>query len=73
MGLFVHDSMHTTRNVTFELEHVWPALTPLAASHSLTTVEARTVPSAAWFEARPEVGAIVCAAEGRTGAAQALQ
>ena len=24
--LFVHDSMHTTRNVRFELERVWPAL-----------------------------------------------
>jgi Methyltransferase domain len=26
--LFVHDSMHTTRNVRFELERVWPALAP---------------------------------------------
>jgi hypothetical protein len=24
--LFIHDSMHTTRNVTFELEQIWPAL-----------------------------------------------
>lgn len=26
VDLFIHDSMHTTRNVEFELEHVWPAL-----------------------------------------------
>jgi hypothetical protein len=28
IDLFVHDSMHTTRNVVFELEQVWPALAP---------------------------------------------
>jgi hypothetical protein len=28
IGLFVHDSMHTTRNLRFELERVWPALAP---------------------------------------------
>ena len=28
VDLFVHDSMHTTRNVRFELDLVWPALTP---------------------------------------------
>jgi hypothetical protein len=28
IDLFVHDSMHTARNVRFELEPVWPALTP---------------------------------------------
>jgi hypothetical protein len=28
VDLFVHDSMHTTRNVRFELERVWPALDP---------------------------------------------
>ena len=28
IDLFVHDSMHTTRNVSFELECVWPALRP---------------------------------------------
>jgi len=26
IDLFVHDSMHTTRNVRFELSHAWPAL-----------------------------------------------
>jgi predicted O-methyltransferase YrrM len=28
LDLFVHDSMHTTRNVRFELAQVWPALVP---------------------------------------------
>jgi glycosyltransferase involved in cell wall biosynthesis len=28
IDLFVHDSMHTERNVRFELERVWPALRP---------------------------------------------
>jgi hypothetical protein len=31
IDLFVHDSMHTTRNVEFELERVWPALSDRAA------------------------------------------
>jgi hypothetical protein len=26
IDLFVHDSMHTGRNVSFELDHVWPVL-----------------------------------------------
>jgi predicted O-methyltransferase YrrM len=26
VDLFLHDSMHTTRNVRFELDHVWPVL-----------------------------------------------
>lgn len=28
VDMFVHDSMHTTRNVMFELECVWPAVAP---------------------------------------------
>jgi len=28
IDLFVHDSMHTVRNISFELERVWPRLTP---------------------------------------------
>lgn len=41
VDLFVHDSLHTGRNVRFELEEVWPALRPGGAvvvddiSHSL--------------------------------------
>lgn len=28
IDLFIHDSLHTERNVCFELEHIWPALRP---------------------------------------------
>jgi hypothetical protein len=28
VDLFIHDSMHSTRNVHFELQTVWPALRP---------------------------------------------
>ena len=28
LDLFLHDSRHTARNVLFELEQVWPALSP---------------------------------------------
>ena len=26
LDLFIHDSLHTTRNLRFELEHAWPVL-----------------------------------------------
>lgn len=32
IDLFVHDSLHTTRNTFFELDTVWPALPPGAAA-----------------------------------------
>jgi predicted O-methyltransferase YrrM len=28
IGLFVHDSLHTSRNLRFELDQAWPALDP---------------------------------------------
>ena len=28
IDLFIHDSLHTERNVCFELERIWPALRP---------------------------------------------
>jgi predicted O-methyltransferase YrrM len=59
--LFVHDSMHTTRNVTFELEHVWPALS--AGAVALVDDVDRNDAFARFIRARPEVGAIVCAAD----------
>ncbi len=61
VGLFVHDSMHTTRNVTFELEHVWPALA--AGGVALVDDVERNRAFGRFVEARPGVGAIVCAAE----------
>jgi hypothetical protein len=32
IDLFLHDSMHTARNLGFELGHVWPALAPQGAA-----------------------------------------
>ena len=32
IDLFLHDSMHTARNLRFELNHVWPALAPAGAA-----------------------------------------
>ena len=32
IDLFLHDSMHTTRNLEFELSQVWPALSPGGAA-----------------------------------------
>jgi len=32
IDLFIHDSMHTERNVRFELDHVWPVLRPGGAA-----------------------------------------
>lgn len=32
LDLFVHDSLHSTRNVMFELDRVWPALAPGAVA-----------------------------------------
>jgi predicted O-methyltransferase YrrM len=63
VGLFVHDSMHTTRNVTFELEHVWPALPPGAVA--LVDDVERNQAFARFTHGRPGVGAVVCAAEDR--------
>jgi hypothetical protein len=28
IDLFIHDSLHTARNVRFELDHAWPLLKP---------------------------------------------
>ena len=61
VGLFVHDSMHTTRNVTFELECVWPALAP--GGVTLVDDVQRNRAFGRFIDARPNLGAIVCAAE----------
>ncbi len=61
IDLFVHDSRHTERNVTFELNHAWDALTPRGVAivddadlncgfHSFC----RTNPEAVSFIARAE-------------------
>jgi Methyltransferase domain len=58
--LFVHDSMHTTRNVRFELEQVWPALAP-GGVVLIDDVEKNSAMSA-FLRAHPGTASIVCAA-----------
>jgi Methyltransferase domain len=59
--LFVHDSMHTTRNVRFELECVWPALAPGGAA-LIDDVE-RNVATGRFLQAHPETSAVVCTSD----------
>jgi hypothetical protein len=63
LDLFVHDSLHTGRNLRFELDSAWPVVRPGGAvvvddiDHSLgfrTFIE-RAAPSA-WFAARKVAG-----------------
>lgn len=63
VDLFVHDSLHTARNLCFELDTIWPALTPGGAvivddvDHSLgfRTFIDRSTPET-WTAARHLVG-----------------
>ena len=61
IDLFVHDSMHTTRNVRFELDVVWPALRPGAVA-VVDDVE-RSRGFAAVSRAHPEAPALVLPAD----------
>jgi hypothetical protein len=61
VGLFVHDSMHTTRNVRFELDTVWPALAPGGVA-IVDDVE-RSRGFAAFTRAHPEAPAVVLDAD----------
>ena len=40
VDLFVHDSLHTARNLCFELDTVWPALPPGGMAVSTTSITA---------------------------------
>ena len=62
--LFVHDSMHTTRNVTFELEATWPALAPGGAA-LIDDVE-RNRGFAAFTKAHPGAPAVLFSADDGT-------
>jgi len=55
--IFVHDSMHTARNVRFELECVWPALAPGGAA-LIDDVE-RNVATGRFLQAHPETPAVI--------------
>ena len=58
IDLFVHDSMHTTRNLRFELERVWPALIPGGAA-LIDDVE-KNVAAAQFLHAHPETSSMIC-------------
>ena len=57
IDVFVHDSMHTARNLRFELEHVWPALAPGGAM-LIDDVE-KNVATGQFRQARPETPAVI--------------
>jgi hypothetical protein len=66
LDLFVHDSMHTTRNVRFELEHVWPALSPGGAiliddveKNAALAQFAREHPGVPWMTGTSEDGQVL--------------
>jgi predicted O-methyltransferase YrrM len=58
IDFFVHDSMHTTRNVRFELESVWPALQGGGAA-VIDDVERNTA-LGQFLETHPETQSLIC-------------
>lgn len=58
VDLFIHDSMHTTRNLRFELEQVWPALSP-GGVMLIDDVE-KNGATAAFLRDHPEAASMVC-------------
>ncbi len=60
IDLFLHDSMHTARNVRFELEQVWGAL---HGGVALVDDVERNVAFGRFTRAHPEAGALVCPAD----------
>jgi Methyltransferase domain len=63
VDLFVHDSMHTTRNVLFELNQVWPFLT----SKGLALIDdvERNAALPRFADAHREASVLVCPADDR--------
>jgi predicted O-methyltransferase YrrM len=61
LDLFVHDSMHTTRNVSFELDRVWPALRP-GGVMLLDDVQ-KNHATADFLREHPDLPNVICAAE----------
>lgn len=57
IDLFVHDSMHTTRNLSFELAHAWPALTSIGAA-LIDDVE-KNAATRTFLQARPDTPAVI--------------
>jgi cephalosporin hydroxylase len=58
IDLFVHDSMHTTRNVLFELDAVWPALA--AGGVALIDDVEKNAAIGQFLEAHPEASSVIC-------------
>jgi predicted O-methyltransferase YrrM len=63
IDLFIHDSMHTTRNVTFELAVLWPALRPGGAV-LIDDVHANAG-TASFLRDHPETAAVISSAADR--------
>jgi predicted O-methyltransferase YrrM len=63
VDLFVHDSMHTTRNVRFELEVVWPALA--AGGVAVVDDVEKNRGLGAFVRAHPDARAVVFPADDR--------
>jgi hypothetical protein len=61
IDLFVHDSMHTTRNVLFELEQVWPRLAPGGAV--LVDDVNRNGAMGRFLQSHPGTPSMICAAD----------
>jgi predicted O-methyltransferase YrrM len=61
VDLFMHDSMHTTRNVNFELNCVWPSLRPGGAA-LLDDVE-RNRATGDFIRSHEDTEGMVCQAE----------
>ena len=70
VGLFVHDSMHTTRNLGFELAHAWPALAPGGAV-LIDDVE-KNLATDRFLRSHPEVSAVVTMASDAAAAVACL-
>jgi Methyltransferase domain len=65
VDLFIHDSLHTGRNVRFELDSVWPRLSPDGVA--LVDDVEQNAAFGSFARRHPEVSAIVCdAADGRS-------
>jgi hypothetical protein len=60
LEVFVHDSMHTTRNVRFELGCAWPALARGGAA-LIDDVE-RNAATGRFLQSHPETAAVICPA-----------
>jgi predicted O-methyltransferase YrrM len=61
IDIFIHDSMHTRRNVTFELETAWARLNP-GGIMLIDDIDANPA-FKTFVDAHPDVAAFVCTAE----------